>query len=454
MDESGLSTVGIVPADLDGTATIRCHPGKAARVPRQRHMRLPETFFSQKRPLMLYFANDSLDPAWNQAFEEYVFDHVTEDDVLLVWRNSPAVVCGRFQNAFAEVSVPETARRGIPVIRRPSGGGTVYHDQGNVNYTIIRDGSPFDRDYASFIEPVAETLRALGIPARFSGDSDIAVDGLKVSGSAQRAAHGRVLHHATLLYKSDLCALRTLTRGRRAWFTTKGTDSKPAPVTNMCDHMDRPFATADAFLRAFTDALTKRLGTQAGTLPDEAGEEIARLARSTPPGTGRSAEALPSRTGARLPGAETGQAAASRPKSAWNTQPGRASFRASPLRRPVRHSKRGSRGRNLIWTQSPVCCHNTGLKTIFFPCSFNLHKEVFMSDTITMPSLRPEMKSGILAAWLKEPGEAFKKGEPVFEIETDKVVSQIEASRDGVMGRHLVDEGDEVACGTAIAEIE
>lgn len=279
MDESGLSTVGIVPADLDGTATIRCHPGKAARVPRQRHMRLPETFFSQKRPLMLYFANDSLDPAWNQAFEEYVFDHVTEDDVLLVWRNSPAVVCGRFQNAFAEVSVPETARRGIPVIRRPSGGGTVYHDQGNVNYTIIRDGSPFDRDYASFIEPVAETLRALGIPARFSGDSDIAVDGLKVSGSAQRAAHGRVLHHATLLYKSDLCALRALTRGRRAWFTTKGTDSKPAPVTNMCDHMDRPFATADAFLRAFTDALTKRLGTQAGTLPDEAGEEIARLAR-------------------------------------------------------------------------------------------------------------------------------------------------------------------------------
>ena len=77
-----------------------------------------------------------------------------------------------------------------------------------------------------------------------------------------------------------------------------------------------------------------------------------------------------------------------------------------------------------------------------------------MSDTIPMPSLRPEMKSGILAAWLKEPGEAFKKGEPVFEIETDKVVSQIEASRDGVMGRHLVDEGDEVACGTAIAEIE
>ena len=77
-----------------------------------------------------------------------------------------------------------------------------------------------------------------------------------------------------------------------------------------------------------------------------------------------------------------------------------------------------------------------------------------MSETLTMPSLRPEMKSGVLAASLKEPGEAFRKGEPIFEIETDKVVSQIEAVRDGVMGRHLVDEGDEVTCGSAIAEIE
>lgn len=228
---------------------------------------------------MLYLTNDSLDPAWNQAFEEYVFDHVTEDDVLLIWRNAPAVVCGRFQNVFAEVSVPEAGHRGIPVIRRPSGGGTVYHDLGNVNYTIIRNGSPYDRDYASFIAPVTETLLSLGIPADLSGESDIAVDGLKVSGSAQRAAHGRVMHHATLLYSSDLDALRTLTRGRRAWFTTKGAASKPAPVTNMRDHMASPFASADDFLHAFTDALTQRLGAHHGTLPGEAGGDIARLAR-------------------------------------------------------------------------------------------------------------------------------------------------------------------------------
>ena len=228
---------------------------------------------------MLYLTNDSLDPAWNQAFEEYVFDHVTEDDVLLIWRNAPAVVCGRFQNVFAEVSVPEAGHRGIPVIRRPSGGGTVYHDLGNVNYTIIRNGSPYDRDYASFIAPVTETLRSLGIPADLSGESDIAVDGLKVSGSAQRAAHGRVMHHATLLYSSDLDALRTLTRGRRAWFTTKGTASKPAPVTNMRDHMASPFASADDFLHAFTDALTQRLGAHHGAHPGEAGGDIARLAR-------------------------------------------------------------------------------------------------------------------------------------------------------------------------------
>ena len=77
-----------------------------------------------------------------------------------------------------------------------------------------------------------------------------------------------------------------------------------------------------------------------------------------------------------------------------------------------------------------------------------------MKEELKMPKLRPEMKSGILCAWLKEPGDTFKKGVPLFEVETEKVVNQVEADRDGVMGRQLVEEGDKVAVGAMIAEVE
>jgi|GEM_PF-61954 len=405
---------------------------------------------------MLYLTNDSQDPAWNQAFEEYVFDHVTGDDVLLIWRNAPAVVCGRFQNAFAEVSVAEAVRRGIPVIRRPSGGGTVYHDLGNVNYTIIRDGSPYDRDYASFISPVTETLRSLGIPANLSGESDIAVDGLKVSGSAQRAAHGRVMHHATLLYSCDLDALRTLTRGRRAWFITKGTASKPAPVTNMRDHMASPFASADDFLHAFTDALTQRFGAHHGVLPGEADGDIARLAREKYASWdwtyGRSPAFTYSRSaewGKNWPGQGTVPAV----RVAYGAKNGVILDASFSPECPLLTER--LTGQKLDLDTIARVLSECGIDGTFLPFLLTPSEGYcFMSETLTMPSLRPEMKSGVLAAWLKEPGEAFRKGEPIFEIETDKVVSQIEAVRDGVMGRHLVDEGDEVACGSAIAEIE
>ena len=77
-----------------------------------------------------------------------------------------------------------------------------------------------------------------------------------------------------------------------------------------------------------------------------------------------------------------------------------------------------------------------------------------MKNELKMPRLRPEMERGVLCAWLKEPGEAYRKGEAIFEIETEKVVNQVEAEQDGVMGRHLVEEGDEVAVGAPIAEVE
>ena len=204
---------------------------------------------------MIYIENASTDPYFNQAFEEYVFNKYTDGEILLLWRNSPAVVCGRSQNIFAEVDVNEAAARGVALIRRISGGGTVYHDQGNLNYTIIRDQDQLALDYDAFLKPVIAALQKIGVPAAKNRTSDISIDGLKVSGSAQRGTMKRLLHHGTLLYDCDLNALTSLSNGQREHFTTKGSPSVPWPVTNIRDHMEDKSMSVEEFSEALLDAL-------------------------------------------------------------------------------------------------------------------------------------------------------------------------------------------------------
>ena len=224
---------------------------------------------------MIYIENDAHDPAFNQAFEEYVFERVAPEATLIVlWRNAPAVVCGCYQNAFAEVDMLRAKEQDVKVIRRISGGGTVYHDLGNVNYSVIApaDGAV---DYARFIAPVAEALNKLGIPAAMNRTCDIAVNGLKVSGSAQKTAKGRVLHHGTLLYDTDLHALHALADGRRGKFISKGIQSTPWPVANMRACLKSAIDTAE-----FMALLRDRLAGNAETLrlDENALAEVRRLA--------------------------------------------------------------------------------------------------------------------------------------------------------------------------------
>ena len=195
---------------------------------------------------MLYFENNSLDPYFNQAFEEYIFENYPDDEILLLWRNGPAVVCGSYQNVFAEVNVPKALDAGVAIVRRPSGGGTVYHDEGNLNYTYIRSCKAEEVTYGPFIEPMVKALNAIGIPAEMNRTCDIAIDNLKVSGSAQKIVKDRVLHHGTLLYRCDLTSLKAIANGQRDSFESKGTKSVPWPVTNMADHVaGEPMEMAD-----------------------------------------------------------------------------------------------------------------------------------------------------------------------------------------------------------------
>ena len=206
---------------------------------------------------MIYYVNRSLDPYFNQALEETLFFRAPEDDILLLWRNGPAVVCGCYQNPFAEVSVPAALARGVAVVRRETGGGTVYHDPGNINYTRIARAEGAGADYGRFIRPVVEALARLGVPAAFTRTCDISVDGLKVSGSAQKIAGGRVLHHGTLLYDTDLTALRALANGRQAHYEAKGIRSAPWPVTNIREHLSGAQPDTESFGQALLRELTQ-----------------------------------------------------------------------------------------------------------------------------------------------------------------------------------------------------
>ena len=132
---------------------------------------------------MITVNNASNDPFYNQAFEEYIFQTVREDDVFFLWQNSPAVIVGCNQNICREVHVNTLRGLGIPVVRRMSGGGTVYHDLGNVNYTLITK-QPESVDYDRSLQPVIDALNAMGIPAHKNHSCDIAVEGRKISGSA------------------------------------------------------------------------------------------------------------------------------------------------------------------------------------------------------------------------------------------------------------------------------
>ena len=174
--------------------------------------------------------------------------------MLLLWRNRPAVVVGCCQNICREVHVRALLERGIPVVRRMSGGGTVYHDLGNLNYTLISDQhGPLDYDRC--LEPVIRALRALGVPAQKNRTCDIAIDGKKISGSAQKIANGRVLHHGTLLFDAELTLLDTITTGRKNdAFCSKGTQSAICPVTNL-----RPYLGEDCGIVTFAGRLAEQM---------------------------------------------------------------------------------------------------------------------------------------------------------------------------------------------------
>lgn len=225
---------------------------------------------------MITIQNSSKDPTYNLAFEDYVFTHVREGTIFLLWQNDPAIVCGRYQNIFQEVDVPAVLESGITIARRISGGGTVYHDAGNLNYSLIMDQEE-NLDYGAFVAPVIDALQKMGIPAERDRVCDIALNGRKISGSAQRAEKGRILHHGTLLYASDLQALDAITTGNKNQkMVSKSTASAICTVTNIQDECPNECRSIEAFKEELLHTVLPE-GSQYLTLTQAQKQEIEAL---------------------------------------------------------------------------------------------------------------------------------------------------------------------------------
>jgi lipoate---protein ligase len=184
---------------------------------------------------MFCISLDSTDPFFNLAIEEILLKNRVED-FLILGINRPAIVIGKHQSAHRESDTKFAAMNGIPVIRRISGGGTVYHDNGNLNFAFIAQSeSGRQVDFRKYTRPVIDYLGTLGIEARFEGKNDLKVDGFKISGNAEHVFRNRVLHHGTLLFNSSLSMLGSAIRKDTSHYTTRAVASNPSPVMNLAD---------------------------------------------------------------------------------------------------------------------------------------------------------------------------------------------------------------------------
>lgn len=208
----------------------------------------------------------STDPAFNLAMEEQCLLNLPMDrDYLLLYVNGPIIVVGKHQNAVQEINTDIVEDQGIPVHRRISGGGTVYHDEGNLNFSIIRRyETRYFNNYSLSTGLVAEALRRMGVPAGLNGRGDILVDGRKVSGNAQAVRRDRMVSHGTLLFRSRLDLIGPALHPKPGTFTSHGRPSVRSAVANIGDHLPAAMTMAE-----FRAALLAELfrGTTMQTTP-------------------------------------------------------------------------------------------------------------------------------------------------------------------------------------------
>lgn len=205
---------------------------------------------------MKYIESFSNNPYYNLAFEEYCFKNLPRDeDFVYLWINTPTIVVGKNQNTIEEINVDYTKENSIDVVRRITGGGAVYQDLGNLNFSIFTNVIGKEKiDFGQINIPILKSLEKFGIMAELSGRNDLTLEGKKISGIAQSVWKKRILNHGTILFDTDLSVLSDALNVKADKIESKGVKSVRSRVTNI-----KPYMTEDISILEFKDMLLKHI---------------------------------------------------------------------------------------------------------------------------------------------------------------------------------------------------
>lgn len=227
---------------------------------------------------MRYLRNTRTNPYFNMAFDEYCLEKLSIDEpVFFLWQNRPSVIIGANQEVHTEVNLDYLKENDISLVRRVTGGGAVYHDLGNLNYTIVGSSDDLERDYPEYTRYMLQALQKLGIPATMSGRNDILVEGRKVSGFAKRVCKNRLMIHGTLMFDVKLEQLTQALCPPESKLQSKGIASVRSRVANLCEYLPE-ITDISTFKQKLESILSNNYTDQEWTLSQEDIQNIEQLA--------------------------------------------------------------------------------------------------------------------------------------------------------------------------------
>lgn len=228
---------------------------------------------------MRFLKNTCTDPYFNMAFDEYCLEHLSlEEPVFYLWQNRPSVIMGANQEVNTEVNLVYLKEHDIALVRRVTGGGTVYHDLGNLNYTIVGQTENLDHDYPKYTHCILKALQTLGIPATLSGRNDILVDNKKVSGLAKRVCKNRLMVHGTLMFDVNLEELTEVLCPPLTKLQSKGIASVRSRVANLKEFFPQTMDVS-SFKQQLEDILSNHYTDPEVVLEEKELAQIKQLAQ-------------------------------------------------------------------------------------------------------------------------------------------------------------------------------
>ena len=227
---------------------------------------------------MLIIDSPSNDAYFNIALEEYLLYKYPTEDIFLLYINAPSIIIGKFQNTLAEINLEFVEKENIKVVRRMSGGGAVYHDLGNLNFsfhTLL--GTNDFMDFSKFTAPVVNLLNDLNVPAKLEGRNDLLVDGKKFSGNAKLAKNGKMIQHGTILFNSEMSVLGDALKVNPLKFVDKAVKSNRARVTNLIEFLPQEMITNDLKELLIEEMIEMNEGATMYTLSQEDLDGVSKL---------------------------------------------------------------------------------------------------------------------------------------------------------------------------------